>query len=279
MSRLRLTSSRGRILDACLLAAIVATLWHVAAASPAPEPRPPKGEPLGPMLDAGVRVPIPELWENTSLQRTAILIMDVACPACMLSRPFYRDLDRLVGETPGTRLVILSENPIPIVRTWLEEGGIGGRIVRIPSRRAFGIMATPTLLLADREGVVTDISIGILNRADSDRLNARLRGDTRTQPLRLPYSFSEVSVSARPGLESAIGSQLVDTRDRVQFAKEHSPAAVNIPDDELEVRAAAELRQSLAVFIDCRYADPAECRLAGLRLGRQGFSTITSVLR
>lgn len=230
-------------------------------------------------MDVGVRVPNAELWLGSDIERTAILVLDIACHACLASRPFHRELGRIVADTRSTQLIVLSENPIPVVRQWLDEGGIAGRAVRIPSRKALGILATPMLLLANSEGLVTDISIGTLNQADSARFEARLRGDIEAQPLVLPYSLREASVSEQPHTDTWIGPQLVDTRERLDFAREHSPGAVNIPDDELAVRAPAELRRSQPVFVDCRYGDQAECRLAAGRLVRQGFASVTVVLR
>jgi rhodanese-related sulfurtransferase len=279
MSSERKTSFRARSIDACLLVAVLATLWHIATASSASQALRRNDQPIGPMMDVGVRVPSAELWESSDIGRTAILVLDIACPTCLASRPFYRELGRVVADTPGTRLIVLSESPIPAVRKWLDEGGIGGRVVRVPSRKALGILSTPTLLLANSEGLVTDISIGMLNQADSARFKARLRGDIEAQPLRLPYSLREVSVSEQPNTDAWIGPQLVDTRDRAAFVREHSPGAVNIPDDELALRAPAELRRSQSLFVDCRYGDQAECRLTAGRLVRQGFATVTVVLR
>lgn len=277
MSREPKTSLSSWKVNACLLAAFLGTVGHFALVASSSRSLKRGNPPIGPLMDVRVRVPIAELWESNGFERTAVLFLDVACEACQASLPFYSEVDRVVAETPGTRLVVLSENPIPAVRMWLNEGGVGGRVVRIPSRMALGVLATPTLLLANSEGVVTDISIGILDRADSARFMARLRGDVEAKPLLLPYSFTEASVSAHPDAEA--GALLVDTRDRVDFRREHSPQAINIPEDELAVRAPIELSTSQGIFIDCRYDDQAQCRLAGGRLVRLGFTKVIVLMR
>lgn len=278
MSNESKTSVGARALNACLLAALLGTLWHLAVASSASQALEQNDRPIGPLMDAGVRIQLNELWTSSNSQRTVVLVLDLGCGACLASREFYGELDRIVGDTPGTRLVILTENPIPAVRKWLDEGGIGGRVVRIPSRMALGILATPTLLLANSDGVVTDISIGILDRADSAHFKSRLRADVEAPPLLLPYSLKEASLDEYSDVATLAGAQLLDTRDRAGFKREHSPRAVNIPADELEVRAHIELNTSRPVFIDCRYDEQAQCRLVGARLVRQGFTTVTVLL-
>lgn len=275
MSTQRNTLLSRRVIDACLLVAVLGTLWHIAASRVLGQ----NDEPIGPIMNAGVRVPIPELWESAGAERTAILVLDLDCAASLPSRPFYGELSRVVADTPGSRLLVLSESPIPVVRKWLDEGGVAGRVVRIPSRKTLGILATPTLLLANSEGVVTDISIGMGGRADSDRFKARLRGESDLQPVRLPYSVTEVSVRRQPDVDRWIGPQLIDVRDTTAFARAHSAGALNIPERELKVRARTELRRSLPVFIDCRYSNQAECRVTGAWLGSQGFSSVTVVLQ
>ena len=265
--------------NACLLVAVVGTLWHFAVVSSPSQAFEQNDESIGPLMDAGVRIPIAELWKSSEIERTAVLLLDIGCWACLASRPFYGELDRIVADTPGTRLVILSNNPIPAVRKWLDEGGIRGRVVQIPSLMALGVLETPTLLLATSDGVVTDVSFGLLDEAGSANFKARLRGDVEAQPLVLPYSFKEASVSERPDVDNLAGIQLLDTRDRRDFEREYSAKAVNIPKDELAVRALVELSTSRPVFIDCRYDDRTQCRLAGGRLVRQGFASVTVLLR
>jgi rhodanese-related sulfurtransferase len=279
MSRERLAWRRARIVDACLLLAVLATLWHVAIRSSAsPAPRDDDAR-VGPLTDVGVRAPHAELWTSRDIERTAVLVLDTACPACLASRPLYRELGRIAADTPGTRLIVVSETPIPAVRQWLDEGGVQGRVVRTPSRKALGILSTPTLLLANSEGIVTDISVGMLNQADTARFKARLRGDTQAQPLRLPYSLREASASARPDTNAWIGSQLLDTRTSDEFARAHSPGALNIPEDQLPIRASTQLQRSQPLFLDCRYGERTKCRLTAGQLARQGFADVTVVLR
>jgi hypothetical protein len=133
-------------------------------------------------------------------------------------------------------------------------------------------------MLADSKGVVTDITLGALGRPRTEQFKARLRGDAGVPPLKLPYSVEERFANGRSDREIGIGAQLVDPRDRVAFAKQHSQSALNIPDGEIRIRATAELDPSRPVFLDCRSEEQARCRISAFTLGDVGFSTIVVVL-
>jgi TonB family protein len=60
---------------------------------------------------------------------------------------------------------------------------------------------------------------------------------------------------------------LLDVRDRDAFRRVHRDGAVNIPLDELSIRAPIELRAFSHVIVDCSQGDESRCRLAGHFLG------------
>jgi len=121
-------------------------------------------------------------------------------------------------------------------------------------------------------------SSGALGSARADQFKGRLRGDVGVAPLTLPYSIEERFANGRSDQEIGIGAQLVDPRDRVAFAQQHSLSAINIPDNEMRTRSAVELDPSRPVFLDCRYEDRARCRIFAYILGDVGFLTIIAVL-
>lgn len=68
---------------------------------------------------------------------------------------------------------------------------------------------------------------------------------------------------------------LLDVRERTEFARGQTKAAVNVPFEELAVRARAEFgAASTTIVIDCSYADPALCRQAGRVLQDRSFERI-----
>lgn len=270
-----------RVVDLCLVMGVVLTLWNLSngwsrteskgRAQPARLPTP--------LMTTGERVPIAKLWTGEA-KRTALLMLDVRCHACQESREFYRSVGRLVATTPMTRFVILTEDPVEVARKWLDEGGVlADNVLRIRARERFGFVGTPTMVLTDAKGVITDIAVGKLSQVEEDRFTSRLRAEAGAEPLRLPYSIREISMSDQAEGDNWIGDQLIDTRDRQAFGLMHSDRAANIPQDELMVRGPAELQRSLPVYVDCRHDDQRNCRLSGDVLGEAGFRTVISVLR
>ncbi|MGA2261269.1 MAG: energy transducer TonB [Acidobacteriota bacterium] len=96
---------------------------------------------------------------------------------------------------------------------------------------------------------------------------------------------STVSVSAGdpiPIIDSAeidrllakSGPTVLDIRERDAFRLGHRKGAVNLPTDELSVRAPIELPMTKAVIIDCSQAEEGMCRIAGQILQRKGFSQV-----
>jgi len=63
------------------------------------------------------------------------------------------------------------------------------------SRKALGFLGTPTLMLTQASGVISDIAFGALGESRAAQFKAKLRGETSAQPLRLPFSIKELSTS------------------------------------------------------------------------------------
>jgi hypothetical protein len=59
---------------------------------------------------------------------------------------------------------------------------------------------------------------------------------------------------------------MLDVRERADFKRGHRDGAVNIPADELNVRAWIELDRSRPVVIDCSQTATARCQIAARRL-------------
>lgn len=61
---------------------------------------------------------------------------------------------------------------------------------------------------------------------------------------------------------------LLDIRERDDFRRQHRPGAVNIPVDELSIRAYIELEPARPVVIDCTFTETQSCHNAASRLRR-----------
>lgn len=79
-------------------------------------------------------------------------------------------------------------------------------------------------------------------------------------------------------LSSRLRLLVLDTRDRQTFAEGHETGAVNMPFGEILTRAAAELRVSQPIIIDCR--DPPDvCALVAHQLISSGFTDVSILHR
>lgn len=207
-------------------------------------------------------------------------MLDTSCPACQSSRAFYRALDRAAAEVVGTGFVVIVEESVHEARSWLAADGIGAdQIIRIRSRAQAGFIATPTLMLVDESGVISDIANHALSLADEQQFMERLRRPGAGPPLRIGHFIREVEVGAEPASAIDPTIQLIDTRDRTAFRREHSASAMNIPRDELEVRAPAELLRTRPVYVDCRHDEQQLCRIAGATLQEAMFEEVRVLLR
>ena len=68
---------------------------------------------------------------------------------------------------------------------------------------------------------------------------------------------------------------LVDPRARDLYAQGHRDGAVNIPERELQSRAAIELPHSRPVVVDCRRGSESMCDVAARVLQRVGFPEVS----
>jgi hypothetical protein len=72
--------------------------------------------------------------------------------------------------------------------------------------------------------------------------------------------FARLQATAKP--------VVLDIRERDEFARGHRDGAINIPRDELPIRAYIELDRDRTVVIDCARTDTAACRNAATALRR-----------
>jgi rhodanese-related sulfurtransferase len=61
---------------------------------------------------------------------------------------------------------------------------------------------------------------------------------------------------------------ILDVRERDDFKRQHRPGAVNIPENELSIRAYIEVDRQRPVVIDCTYTETRVCQNAANRLLR-----------
>lgn len=140
---------------------------------PAPAAQQAGGEPAGTRgaIKRGDAVAVSGVdWQKNG--KTLLLALSTACHFCTESGPFYQ---RIVRERGDTRLVALLPQAEEEGQAYLRSLGVGIDEVRHVGFRDMGLTGTPTLLLVDEKGVVSDVWVGALPPNKEAEVMSRLR--------------------------------------------------------------------------------------------------------
>ncbi len=136
---------------------------------------PPRGRPTATtpgQVQANLKRSLPEVdWAKNG--RTLVLAISTQCHFCTESAPFFK---RIVKErASGVKLLAVLPQPVEEARKYLEGEGVHVDDVRQASPQSIGVTGTPTLLLVDARGTVSDVWRGKLGPSDEDMVIAALR--------------------------------------------------------------------------------------------------------
>jgi hypothetical protein len=95
----------------------------------------------------------------TKNHRTLVLAISTTCHFCKDSVPFYR---KLGAAEKDVKMVAVLPQPVTEAQQYLGSAGVHVDEVRQVTLNALGVRATPTLLLVNDVGVVTDVWVGKL---------------------------------------------------------------------------------------------------------------------
>lgn len=153
---------------AVLLAAALVKVDFLPA--PSPVRRPPAAAQAG--IGTSLRGKVPGIdWHANG--RTLVLALSTECHFCKESTPFYRRL----REKPGMRLRIVAVLPqsMAAAEQYLNSEGVRVDQVEQVQLPEVGIRGTPTMLLVDGRGIVTNIWTGLLRPAEQEQVLSVLR--------------------------------------------------------------------------------------------------------
>jgi len=108
-------------------------------------------------------------------RRTLLLALSTTCRFCTDSAPFYQKISKGHGDT---RLVAMFPQANTEGEKYLEKLGVRVDEVKQVSFAELGITGTPTLLLIDNAGKVTNVWEGALPPEKESEVLGRLQGDT-----------------------------------------------------------------------------------------------------
>lgn len=193
-------------------------------------------------------------------RRSFVAAVSKECEACDINAQFYRDLLR-AGLDAAAYPVLIVNSSVYAAHAFAEAHGLDFKDVRSAAFDRLGIREVPTTALISPGGSIEARWIGSLTISDQEAI-LRTLGLTRPEPVPFQPPVTTISkiansysMLAPDTLADALKSQnppvLLDVRTREEFEKRHIAGAVNIPFDELEVRAQREVAAGWTLAVYC----------------------------
>jgi Redoxin len=110
-------------------------------------------------------------WKRSD--QTIVLVLSTGCHFCTESAPFYKELVQK-RKQGNTCLIAILPQPVDSGRKYLSDLGIAVDDVKQAQPSSLGVRGTPTLLLVNKDGVVTSSWRGKLSQDKELEIMARL---------------------------------------------------------------------------------------------------------
>ena len=125
-------------------------------------------------IKPGTKISLPEVdWSQS--ERHLVLVLQTGCHFCTESAPFYRRLTQMLGKRKDTELIAVLPQSISESKQYLDNLGIAINEVRQADLSSVGASGTPTLVLVDKTGAVTDVWVGRLPPDKEEEVLNRLQ--------------------------------------------------------------------------------------------------------
>lgn len=236
------------------------------------------------LVGRGAHIALPNVEWHDGV-RNVVLLASASCPACNDSIGLYRSLGDYAREVPELRFVIAAADDVDTVRAWADTHGVQYDVlVDLRGAVSLGFTLTPTLLLIDDIGVVTDILLRRLSPDEESMLWERLRRPDSISPLSNTRYTAEIDEAEFQDLIVKEGKRVVviDVRSRFDYQVSRAGrVGINIPIDELAIRGAVELMgrpEAETVVVDCTAIHWVQCRRAGRSLETMGVEDVALLL-
>jgi thiol-disulfide isomerase/thioredoxin len=124
-----------------------------------------------PSIQAGTKITLPGIdWSKSA--RTVVLALSTTCHFCSESAPFYQKLQQ--QKPNSVRLVAVLPEPVEDGRNYLNKLGVSVSDIVQSSLASVGVSGTPTLLLIDNQGSITDSWVGKLSDSEAAKVIAQI---------------------------------------------------------------------------------------------------------
>lgn len=127
-----------------------------------------------PGVAAGTKVTLSDVdWARNG--KTLLLVLSNNCKFCSTSAPFYQRLIAGVKSQQGVKVIAVLPQSVEQSREYLKSLNVLIGDVKQASPSSLGTRATPTLILVDSAGLVTDSWVGQLSADREVEVVARLQ--------------------------------------------------------------------------------------------------------
>jgi hypothetical protein len=203
---------------------------------------------------------------------TMVFALTDPCYECLNVMPKYSDVAKK-ARASGVQVVVVSSDPHWIARLGMNPSEV--RFVKA-SPYTLGIGLTPGIVWVTPDGVMQQEWIGSFTEIERKQIEARVE-----RLAAAPLLFSgDISGRLVDRLLSETEFTIIDVRERPDFSAGSSRLhTVNIPLEEIYVRARHELSQESPILIDCAKTGPAICYLAKVTLEAEGFPSVGMIDR
>lgn len=219
----------------------------------------------GKRITEGENISLSEIeWKQNT--QTLFLFLYSQCAYCLKSRDFYRRLAEKTYGKDSVRLIAVFPNQDETSEEFLKESSLSSVENKKIDFSAVGVFDTPTIILTDDKGVVRRVWKGQVSALEESAIFdiLGLEADENTASQYIHREDLNNFISKEP-------TSIVDLREREIYKQEHLSKAVNIPFDELSVRAINELEQSYTIVLYGDLSDKKKMESSVKILNAQGF--------
>jgi rhodanese-related sulfurtransferase len=220
-------------------------------------------------VKTGAHLVLPDVeWSGKG--QTLVMALSTECHFCSESAPFYQRLVRDLTTKGGVRVVAVLPQTVEEGREYMRKLGVTVGEVRQLDLASLGLQGTPTLILADGTGIVSDVWTGKLMTQQEHALYQRLQLEDSAA------ADEFISASDLKRMLKDKNLLVVDVDNRDLFRVNHIPGALNIPLDELEVRASDELSSEKRIVVYCHVCEQdTDSDMAHGILRKNGFNQVS----
>lgn len=198
-----------------------------------------------------------------------VLVVSKDCKYCARSKSFHSLLIKhALRNGIGVALLLAPADRDSAYVKDLTNGSPIPTLVDDPAR--LRIPGTPTIIGVNSQGTITDVWTGLATASEERGILNRMVAKSSTSD----FVSGTLSDDQFRSLANSNKVVLLDIRERQPFDQDHLAMAMNIPADELQIRARHELDQSKTIVINCTNLPRIACSSSEEALRERGFSKI-----